>query len=66
MEDLNMPAEEKTKIIVLDDGETYSLEGYVVTVTDKELDEIESGMKVSHVIGWDRLLAGTVDGTLFS
>jgi len=35
-------------------------------VTDKELDEIESGMKVSHVIGWDRLLAGTVDGTLFS
>jgi len=56
----------KTKIIVLGDGETYDLEGYVVTVTDEELDEIESGMKVSHVVGWDRLIDGTVNGTLVS
>ena len=61
-----MPAEEKTRIIVLGDGETYDLEGYVVTVTDKELDEIESGMKVSHVVGWDRLIDGTIRDTLFS
>jgi hypothetical protein len=54
------------KIIVLGDGETYDLEGYVVTVTDEELSEIESGMKVSHVVGWDRLIGGTINGTLFS
>jgi hypothetical protein len=53
--------ERPNRIVVLDDGETYSVEGYVVTVTDEELDEIESGMKVSHVIGWDRLLAGVVN-----
>jgi len=54
------------RIIVLGDGETYDLEGYVVTVTDEELNEIESGMKVSHVVGWDRLIDGTIKGTLFS
>jgi hypothetical protein len=56
----------KNRIVVLGDGETYDLEGYVVTVTDEELGEIESGMKVSHVVGWNRLINGTINGTLFS
>jgi hypothetical protein len=28
--------------------------------------QVESGSKVSLVVGWNRLLAGTVAGTLFS
>tara|TARA_Y100000310_G_C20646140_1_gene796696 strand:+ start:1462 stop:1692 length:231 start_codon:yes stop_codon:yes gene_type:complete len=58
--------ERVNKIIVLGDGETYDLEGYVVALTDEEMMQVEAGSKVSLVVGWNRLLAGTVTGTLFS
>jgi hypothetical protein len=58
--------ERVNRIIVLGDGETYDLEGYVVMLTDEELLQVESGSKISHVVGWNRLLAGSVPGTLFS
>jgi hypothetical protein len=58
--------ERVNRIIVLGDGETYDLEGYIIMLTDEEMMQVESGSKVSLVVGWNRLLAGTVAGTLFS
>ena len=37
-------------LVVLDDGETYSLNGALVRVTDEQLEEIEDGVKVRHVV----------------
>jgi|10_taG_2_1085330.scaffolds.fasta_scaffold21358_4 hypothetical protein len=37
-------------LVVLDDGETYSLSGALVRVTDEQLEEIEDGVKVRHVV----------------
>ena len=37
-------------LVVLDDGETYALEGALVRVTDDQLEEIEDGSKVYNVV----------------
>jgi len=38
------------KIVVLSDGETFTTNGKVVTVTDAQLEEILNGEKVRHIV----------------
>ena len=40
----------QNSIIVLDDEETYSLEGFYIQISDKELERITDGEKVYNVI----------------
>jgi hypothetical protein len=39
------------RIVVLNDGETWTESGYVVEVTDKAYEEICDGRKVKHMLG---------------